>query len=207
MDRENKMRKINLLIIALIMTLGVKVNALSATSTIECDAKKISVSDNLTCTMKTKIASGTLYATSADIKVNSNTEIVSTKCDTSWQGGVTNNKIGVYTANAIQNKTIDICTITIKSKGTTNKENIGFTLENVKYTDESYNTVNDTNTLKVDVPVTATTSNKTEGEGKDNAIKNPETGAFLPMFIIIIVGSLAFVTYNFTAKKNKFYKI
>lgn len=201
------MKKINLLIITLIMTLGVKVNALSAISTIECDAKKISVSDNLTCTMKTKIASGTLYATSADIKVNTNTEIVSTKCDTFWQGGVTNNKIGVYTANAIQNKTVDICTITIKSKDTINKENVGFTLENVKYTDESYNTVNDTNTLKVDVPITAATSDKTESEGKDNTIKNPETGAFLPMFIIILAGAFAFATYNFTAKKNKFYKI
>lgn len=197
------MKKINLIIIILAVTLSVKVKALSATSTIECSAVKANVNDNITCNMKTTISSGIMYAISADIEINEGTEILNTKCDANWQGGITNSKIGVYTASAIQNKTIDICEITIKSKDNTNKENIGFALENVKYTDENYNTVNDNSTLKVNIPI----NNSNDNDDTNKVISNPETGAFLPVFVILLSITLALAAYNYTVKKNKFYKI
>ena len=176
------MRKNFLLILVFLISASfLKVSALEDYKTsITCAKAYYKVNEEISCDVSIN-TSKNIYGFSADISSEGAT-IKLNECASIWQGGLTGSKIGVYNSSPLTGN-LGVCNLTIL-KNSDDNEDIKISLKNVKYTDNNFQTVNDTEEPSISISKIQDDTKKEEDTKKP--IKNPETGKFVPIILLIV---------------------
>lgn len=196
------MRKKSLLIFTFLLSiLAIKVSAMENYKTnITCKSDFYKVNEEMSCDVGINTDKN-IYGFSADIVLTGAT-IKEIQCASIWQGGITSNKIGLYNSSPLTGN-IGVCNLIIIKSGDDN-EDIKITLKNVKYTDDNFQTVNDTEEPSIGIKKEEDVTKK---EDTKEPIKNPETGKFVPIILLVAFLVGAIITIKILKKREIFYDV
>lgn len=245
------MKKLKYLTIIPFLLLTSKVNALSATPLFSCEKDTIQEEGNLVCNVSVDVTDGTLMSFGTTLELSNNIVLKTNLIDSNkWQGGVTGNKIGVYSLNGFTSH-VSIGTIVFNlTDASADKATI--TLTDIKFSDDNFQTINYNGTVKKEVTIVKENNNNNNNEENNNnnnsnnnnnaetntntntntttetntqtqtesatttetktkeeesIIKNPNTGAFLPIAgLLALITSITYVLISVN-KKKKFNRI
>lgn len=197
------MRKNGLLIFTFLLSiLAIKVSAMENYKTsVTCASDHYKVNEEMTCDVGIN-TSENIYGFSADIVLEGAT-IKASECASIWQGGLTGNKIGVYNSSPLTGN-LRVCNLTIL-KSSDDNEDIKISLKNVKYTDNNFQTVNDTE--EPGISISKIQDDTKKEEDTKEPIKNPETGKFVPIILLIVFLVGAIIVIKILKKREIFYDI
>lgn len=134
------MKKINKLLIFLLLFIPIRVNALSGNISMECSPTTAKSNTNIVCNV-TASSDDLINGIRADIKLSSNLEYVSFQTASNWQGDGTGNQIGVYSGENVEG-TLNLGILTIKVKDNVFDSNETISLTNCLYSDANFEKVN-----------------------------------------------------------------
>lgn len=203
------MKKNFLLILGFLISVSfLKVSALEDYKTsITCAKAYYKVNEEISCDVGIN-TSKNIYGFSADIASDGAT-IKLNECASIWQGGLTGSKIGVYNSSPLTGN-LGVCNLTI-TKSSDDTKDIKITLKNVKYTDDNFQTVNDTEEPSIIINKIQDDSKKEEDTKKEEntkePIKNPETGKFIPIIFLVVFLVGAVIAIKILKKREIFYDI